>query len=475
MNKITYWEHQTDFLVPEMPVLPEDLLTGLVIGHPRLHVRDFKALSDKIASVSRMSTWYDIVRKQAELLVEDGSLLEDVPPKERLLQVSRTALLRMYKLGLCYNIEKSRKNREACKYSSQGIKELLNLCSFPDWHPFDFFLDCAEMIHVVSIGYDWFYHVLENEQRNFIVSKIISNGLEEALKFYTGERIPNEYWVKKVHNINFVNNSGIGIGALAIADLDRDYANRILHYGIDSIYNIMPAFQPDGAWYEGPMYWYYGTRYLAYFFSSLQSSVGTDFGIPDYPCFPENGYFSMYLAAPSRKQGSNFNYADSFTKSPGGEQFFWFAKRFDKPEYMWWELKMADREPLPYHILWYDPSFYKSPSEVGLPLDKHFRYTEVTTFRSAWDDENGTFLGIKGRKTPFLNHCDIDAGTFYLEAHLHSKEVLWQRAYAVFKSATYPFTDIPIFFSPFNSYVHNLVATVIPPCAFYDFILHSGK
>ena len=41
------------------------------------------------------------------------------------------------------------------------------------------------------------------------------------------------------------------------------------------------AYAPDGGYAEGPGYWAYGTTYLVWLLSSMDSAFGTDYGL--YP------------------------------------------------------------------------------------------------------------------------------------------------------------------------------------------------
>ena len=95
-----------------------------------------------------------------------------------------------------------------------------------------------------------------------------------------------------------------------------------------SIQKSLTVYGSDGSMPEGP-YWQYGTLYMAYFLSSLDSALGTTNGLSDIQGLKETGYFPIYLEGP----GGTFNLGDSGTslisQSP---QMFWFANKYEKPE-----------------------------------------------------------------------------------------------------------------------------------------------
>jgi hypothetical protein len=65
-------------------------------------------------------------------------------------------------------------------------------------------------------------------------------------------------------------------------------------------------------------------------------------------------------------------------------------------------------------LLWFDERG-NDPTKEKLLLDKYFRYVEVVTMRSAWNDRNAIFVGFKAGDNKF-NHSHLDIGTFVLDA-----------------------------------------------------------
>ena len=135
------------------------ILKTLRPNHPRL-----VALQADIDRVRRMIRECEQPRQWHEALVKKADKLLGAPPVEykligpRLLQVSRDAVERIYTLGLLYRLDGDK------RYAERGVKELLAISAFEDWHP-SHFLDTAEMTHAAGVGYDWFYGVMTPAQR----------------------------------------------------------------------------------------------------------------------------------------------------------------------------------------------------------------------------------------------------------------------------------------------------------------------
>lgn len=68
-----------------------------------------------------------------------------------------------------------------------------------------------------------------------------------------------------------------------------------------------------------------------------------------------------------------------------------------------------------WHVIWYTPRPAGNLLK-GVPLDHHFRgMVAVALFRSAWDDPNALFVGVKAGYNR-VNHGHLDLGNFELDA-----------------------------------------------------------
>jgi len=381
---------------------PSNILSTLDRSHPRLILKDedLSILKQQYENDQVLQKCVTDVLAEADAYCEEPTLeYRKIGP--RLLHISRRCLDRVYALCLAYRWTGNE------KYAKKAVENLLVVCEFPDWNP-SHFLDTAEMSHAVGIGYDWLFDYLGERQREKIRTALIKLGLEPGLQAYE-----NSWWAKSEHNWNQVCNGGMIVGALAIAESEPQYAQRIISAAVQSLPLALKSYSPDGAWMEGPGYWSYATRYTAYSLAALESALGTDFGLLKTEGLDKAGNFPIYTTGPT---GLYLNFADSGEKASRRPMpcMFWLARTFDNPLFAEAEhAEIAKRQASPEHVIWYVPRPEKPSAKA---LDKYFRGpVEVATFRSAWDDPNALFVGVKAGYNQ-VNHGHLDLGNFELDA-----------------------------------------------------------
>ena len=419
---------------PRVPV-PERVLDTLISGHPRLMLDDagLAGLKRLRADDPVLDSYIDDVMAKADNYLDEPVLSYTPREGRRLLSVGRECMNRMYTLGIAWRLTGDD------RYAERAVKDLLAICELEDWTPslaiiyplqekhkqFEkrygqppySFLDVSETCHAVGIGYDWFYHFLSGEAREKVRSNLIKKGLDLGLQSYTGIGSPTgtkAAWITYEHNWNLVCNSGLVIGALAIADTNQEIAEVIVPGAVESLPIALKTYGPDGAWPEGPSYWGYATSYAVYGLAALESALGTDFGLSDIPGLSETGYYPLDTAGPT---GLYLNFADSpeNNRCDSSPCLFWLARRFDRAY-------MSDREHVmlrksgagPQHLLWYVPP--SGRTSYHLKRDIHLRGpVELALFRSALNDPEALFVGVKGGDNTF-NHSHLDLGNFELDA-----------------------------------------------------------
>lgn len=321
----------------------------------------------------------------------------------RLLSVSRDAMNRVYALALAYRWTKNP------AYAQKTLENILAACNFKDWNP-SHYLDTAEMAHAVAVGYDWLYHYMDDQTREKVRAGLIKHGLEPGLKSYSDKP---HWFVKSEHNWNQVCNGGMIAGALAIAETDPMYAEAIIPGAVKSLPLALKSYAPDGAWGEGPGYWSYATHYTAYGLTALETALGKDFGLSKIEGLSQAGYAPIYLTGPT---GLYLNYADVGERSRLRPMpcMFWIARTFDNPAYAAAEHELIARYGAsPQHLIWYVPAPANVPAKE---LDRYFGGdVEVTVFRSAWNDPDAMFVGVKAGYNQ-VNHGHLDLGNFELDA-----------------------------------------------------------
>lgn len=386
-----------------------DFAAKLRPGHPRLILLDeeLPRLRAFVRDDPRGQAWYATIQANAQQLADRPVRIHELPDGRRLLSISRDVLNRMYHWGLLYRLEGDR------KWLDRAYLEMAAVSAFPDWNP-NHYLDTAEMMHAMAIGYDWFYRDLSEEQRKVVREGLWQHGLRLSYAAYMGlEGEGSQGWKGVENNWNFVCNGGSSLAAMALLDELPEPCGEILHAAFQYIQIPLSHFEPDGAWWEGMGYWGYSMRYVLSYLRGMETAFGTDFGFIDAlrgKGFSMAGDFPVYLTSPTN---GFFNFADSGSGGSGYEHWglFYLAARFRNPLYLGFQEARARGSV--EDLLYYEP-FESKLAMQDVALDKYFRVTEVVTMRSSWTDPNGLFVGVKGGRNGIAHaHQDLGSFAFY--------------------------------------------------------------
>ncbi|QQE13455.1 heparinase II/III family protein [Planctomycetota bacterium] len=383
-------------------------LGSIKVEHPRLGLSDAEVglICDAIERGKPVAReWFTNAQIDADSYLSEEILKYEIEGGLRLLYVAQEAVRRMYTLCLTYRITKEK------RYAKRAIDELLNVCWFTDWNP-RHFLDCAEMTHAVSIGYDWLHDELNKRQRKVIVEAIVKKGLQPGLECFE-KKIR---WTFETNNWNLICATGMIVGCLAVSDLEREIANDLFSRCIDIVKLPLDQFAPDGGWFEGPAYWRYTTEYMTLLFRVLQSSLGTDFGLSKKAGIAETAKFPIYMIGPTYRF---FNYADSVDEVKPAPHLLDLANRYCCKQYA--KFHMHYHNGAAMELCYYQPSFEdiaaKSFAEIidAWPLDLRFEDVNAFAMRSSWSNDAWFVAANFGRNG--ISHSQLDIGTFVLDAH----------------------------------------------------------
>jgi hypothetical protein len=212
------------------PIVPIPAATNifdhLKQPHPRLLATadDFAQLKQRIAADPQLESWHAKLQAQAQEMLGQTPSRYEIPDGLRLLATSRRVVHRVYTLALLQRLDGDQ------RYAERAWQELDAAAKFKDWNP-RHFLDTAEMTHAFAIGYDWLYDAWTPEQRTTLQQAMVEKGFQPALKLYRA----HSGWTRAHHNWNQVCNGGMGMGALALADVEPQLAGEILHDASESI------------------------------------------------------------------------------------------------------------------------------------------------------------------------------------------------------------------------------------------------
>jgi hypothetical protein len=314
---------------------------------------------------------------------------------------------------MAYHLTHDEKHLQRCQ------QEMLAAARFSDWNP-SHFLDVAEMTFALALGYDWLFTDLDEECRAEIRTALIQKGVE--LPFETRHK----GWVRARNNWGQVCHGGLTAGALAVMEHEPDLAARTVHNALHNVTCSMAAYAPRGSYPEGPGYWAYGTSYNVLLVGVLESVLGTDFGLTKAPGFQETGQYPNLAFGPS---GLYFNYADGGAGRRALPVLFWFADRFERPDWLHGEadrlrsvLEQARRRKvsssggrlLPLALLWIRDT--TRDGEIRMPLHWNGEgEVPIALHRSSWTDPHATFVGVKAG-SPSASHGQMDIGSFVLDS-----------------------------------------------------------
>ncbi len=395
-------------------------LEDLQTDRPRLSLTPHRAeeLRSAIAAAedaALLKCWADALAR-AERMCKSETLRRDLI-QGRLLQTAHRCVDRMYALGLAWQLTGQQRFAEA------AWQTLEQVAGFDDWNP-GHELDFCEMAHGVAIGLDWLWQWLDQDRREQLGRALVEKALTPALEKYTSQNGPK--WAGDVlgrYNWNQVCNGGLIVAALSAAEFDPDRSAQVLGHAISSLPKALATYDPDGMWGEGSDYWHYGTIYTCYAFSAMQTALGHDFGLSNFPGFDRTGRWVVLTQGPTGRlpnfadNGKLPNYTENsqFAVRRPLPELFYIAGRFDESLLGWDEHETLQSHPAaPEHVLWYYPRPEKS--QINRPLDIRFAgEVELACFRSAWDDPEAMALTIKGGFNR-VNHGHLDLGTFELDA-----------------------------------------------------------
>lgn len=373
--------------------------------HPRLlmnaamHAR----IMDKIRSDSIFARWH------REILHHANRYLKTSPPEavktgRRMLSPANDFSKRMLVLSYAWQMTRQP------AYLHQALRHMNVIAGLDDWNP-EHFLDVAEMTFAMSIGYDWLFDGLEEQQRQSVVYAILHKGLMPSVDTqYNG-------WLDRNNNWNQVCNAAMIVGALAVFETDPVFAARIIKRSQLSNQLALDSYEPDGAWPEGCGYWAYGTHAQTLLYAVMETAFG-NFVTPDLT----RGFWKTpeYRLNTTGNSGRLFNYSDTDDRPKLNPFMFWLAGKREDGSLLWneqsWLHKKAtvSGRDLVFMMLWSTPSQLKT---ITKPSGENWTGrggNPITVLRTGWTKDDW-YLGIKGG-SPSANHGHMDAGSFVLDA-----------------------------------------------------------
>lgn len=376
--------------------------------HPRLLLTEpeEERFRRAISEEDVLRTAFSVIKDKA-----DGFL--GLPPccrelqGRRLLAVSREVLTRIFYLCMAYRVLKEE------KYASRAIEEMLAASRFSDWNP-SHFIDTAELLVALSVGYDWLFYRMTCSQRKQIRKAIVSKGLLPSLE--------QRFWGKRT-NWNSICRSGVAMGCLAVYESHRMILSHLLLRCLESRDTFLKAYFAGGGCPEGCHYWAYATTFEALMSLSLERSFGQDkWLISGWDELAKSARVVVMTTTPS---GRAFSYGDSLPYAPIQYALAWFAAKTGDMSLLFPELEKFSQERfasdaeenrlLPLLLIsgigirW---SRIEAPAETFCLAGGT---VPLFIFRNSWGNPDDSYLAVKGGRASHP-HGHIDGGSFVFEA-----------------------------------------------------------
>lgn len=390
-------------------------------NHPRLlfteaETDEVKQLVETDALAGELASY---LKTQADSIVKLPQLPYKMDKYGNMLWTSRAYVYRLGTLALAYRMYGESNYLEAAN------KAILWVCNFPDWDP-RHYLDTAEMTTAVAIAYDWLFAELPHATKQLVKASIYKNAIHRALTEY--EKGGPNSWAKRETNWNVVCNTGMVLGALAVAEDYPQETDIILKNAARYMPNCLKMFAPDGVCYEGPAYWGYTNRYLSMYLKAVTDNGGDKGGIANLPGISRTALYQMRTLTPS---GHPFYFGNAGIghESFGGPAYFLYGKMFQLPEVSAWNRNEVTKtlhgaglfDQLFFLSLpWFDNTSADKADPVPAMEVYHNKINDIVVFNGDHSKKGAIYLIAKG-SLPNQAHQQMDCGTFIVE----SDGVLW--------------------------------------------------
>ena len=152
----------------------------LADGHPRLLIKPggWEVLKARLNNDDSGKLLIQKLLGNATSYLDEPVIDGNRPsPKADILRNARNFEKRITALAMAYQLSKDD------RFLQRAKSEMAAAVKMEDWNPAHF-LDTAEILMGISLGYDWLYHELTPAERTAIRTAIVEKGLKPAQKIY---------------------------------------------------------------------------------------------------------------------------------------------------------------------------------------------------------------------------------------------------------------------------------------------------
>lgn len=396
-------------------------LTASAQTHPCLlfSAEDEATLREKLADSDEVSLkMHALVMEKADKSLRAKPLLykKDKSGK-RILEVSRAALWHISACAYAYRMTGD------VKYLEKAEEDLQAVCKFKNWNANRHFLDAAEMALAVAVGYDWLYDAISPDLKALIRNAVMNYAFLPA-------RGPKGFY-DRINNWNEVCNGGLIMAAIGIYGKDDPHTKLLIESALENNRKVLQKlYAPDGNFEEGPTYWNFGTTYEAFMLYTMETQLGTDYGLYDSEGFDKTPVAQNFMYGATKKL---FNFADCPEKEISSSALWYFAWKQKDPSLLFNEVRMLRDGKYSCRVQPLLMGFVAKVDTKGISVPgRHFfkgrGITPVVIVRGDWSSSpTDSYLGIKGGKAS-ASHAHMDAGSFIYDAYGYRWSMDYTRA-----------------------------------------------
>jgi hypothetical protein len=296
------------------------------------------------------------------------------------------------------------------KYAERCWQQFELMAAYPDWGANRHFLDAGIGAFDAAMIYDGLKNYLSSNQKALIRETVTKQVLLPAKK-----PMQNQIWWHIAHhNWNGICNGGIIMACLSMMEADPIFYSYYIAAAARGLPYYLKSFEPDGQSEEGLMYWRYGLMYTTITLEAMHQSLGTCWGLDQFPGFSKAGWFPYLMSGPV----TSLSVGDDPIKTVLIPSFFWFAKYYQNPALAQWQKELLLKEG---DIGWMDMLFYDRQSSINQTMNQsnfnktnYLREIELVSIRSQTGSD-AHFISMHGGRNN-ANHGHLDAGSFDIQA-----------------------------------------------------------
>lgn len=357
-----------------------------------------------------------------------------MPGSKSTTLASNEFLDKMLVLGMAYQISDDSNAKKNYANAAWEMLKRITDDKFYDinpWHDLDFGYFCQGY----AIAYDWMYDAWSDSQKQTIQNAIKRQCFRPANDSFTNNKISRSQtsgngvcrgvWLDNNHN-GFVN-SGIAMVSLALMDEYPDITSSLCRDSIICLEKYLNTFAPDGLSPESVEYFLHTLDNLSMIFSSLESSIGSLYGLDK--CEGLTGGKIMTAVHGMESDVGAFSFGDTYDSFIENAGELYFDKHYNLTGYrneIFERLKTKGDSTCRVKMLcWYEPDKNGAAKNINrdMIIGEGEDYTGITSFATFRNNFNSgqTFVGIKAGRTARKHFIHLDQGSFVF----HSQGVKW--------------------------------------------------